>query len=295
MRSISTYLQAILLAVLLLAAAGSYGCKQGGGPDTTATVDTGVPKPQTHDTAAPPAPAPVPTYTYEVVNSYPHDPAAFTEGLLYSDGFLYESTGMPGTSWLRKVELQTGKVVKQGDLDSRYFGEGLALFNHKLYQLTWQNQTGFVYDGETFQQEKTFTYYGEGWGLTHDDASLIMSDGTSFIRFLDPTTLEVKRVLPVTSGSSPVNEINELEYVNGEIYANIWKTDRIARIDPGSGNVKGWIDLTGILPSGQRSGKEDVLNGIAYDQMGNRLFVTGKYWARIFEIKLKEQKAIASR
>jgi len=289
MRPTSTFLSTLLLSAVI---AASAGCKKDP-PDTPAKPDSSVTTVTPPQPSQPAAPS-VPTYTYEVVNSYPHDPAAFTEGLLYDNGFLYESTGMEGTSWLRKVELSSGKVVKNLDIGAQYFGEGLALFKDKFYQLTWRTGIGFVYNRETFQQERTFNYYGEGWGLTHDDESLIMSDGTSFIRFIDPATFQVKRVLTVTSSNSPVGELNELEYINGEIYANIWKTDRIARIDPGSGNVKGWIDLAGLLPPALRNGKEDVLNGIAYDAAGDRIFVTGKYWSRLFEIKLKPSAPIAS-
>ncbi|MEO5930815.1 MAG: glutaminyl-peptide cyclotransferase [Candidatus Kapaibacterium sp.] len=251
------------------------------------------------DTTAytPPPPAPIdttPVYTVEVVKEYPHDTAAFTEGLVYDDGYMLESTGMPGTSSLRETELASGRIVRKFDMPREYFGEGLAYFGDRLYQLTWQNQIGFVYDRKSFKQLDTFSFYGEGWGLTHDENNLIMSDGTSTLRILEPGTLKVKGTLVVFNGNQQVGKLNELEYIDGEIYANIWQTERIARIDPVSGNVKAWIDLTGILKPAERTGHEDVLNGIAYDPKGKRLFVTGKYWAKIYEIRLKPRAPVAA-
>jgi glutamine cyclotransferase len=225
------------------------------------------------------------TYTYAVVNAYPHDPGAFTQGLVYADGVLYESTGLYGRSSLRRVALETGEVLQHHDLPAEYFGEGLTLFDGRLIQLTWQNHIGFVYDAASFALQQTWTYPTEGWGLTHDGAHLIMSDGSARLRFLDPTTFQVQREVLVTDGGRPVVWLNELEYVNGEVFANVWQTDRIARIDPKTGRVLGWIDLSGLLaPEERRSA--DVLNGVAYDAQNGRLFVTGKLWPKLFEITL---------
>jgi glutamine cyclotransferase len=230
--------------------------------------------------------APVPQYTYEVVHVWPHDRGAFTQGLLYLDGVLYESTGLNGESSLRKVELETGKVLKKISLPQQYFAEGLALKDNKLFQLTWQEHKCFVYDLATFEQKKEFTYPTEGWGLTTDGQQLVLSDGSAKIRFLDPDTFEVKRTIDVTAGGKPVPYLNELEYVKGEIFANIWTTSYIVRIDPANGQVVGIIDLTGLLPPEDRAGT-DVLNGIAYDPATDCLFVTGKHWPKLFEIRLK--------
>lgn len=231
-----------------------------------------------------PAP-PVPTYTYEVVRSYPHDRNAFTQGLIYRDGVLYEGTGLNGRSGIRKVKLETGEVLQSQPIDQQYFGEGLTDWDGKLIELTWRAQVGFVYDLRTFERTGTFTYTGEGWGLTHDDTRLIMSDGTAQLRFLDPSTFKETGRITVRDPNGPVPELNELEYVKGEIFANVWQTERIARIAPADGHVTGWIDLTGLLPASERTGT-DVMNGIAYDAAHDRLFVTGKLWPRIFEIKI---------
>jgi glutaminyl-peptide cyclotransferase len=235
-------------------------------------------------------PARVPTYTYEVVNAYPHDTAAFTQGLVFHQGMLYESTGLNNSSSLRRVELETGRVLNQKKLSDEYFAEGLALFNGRLYQLTWQTQRGFVYDLDSFDKLREFSYAGEGWGLTRDAHSLIMSDGSSRIRFLDPDTFGVRSLITVQDEGRDVLQLNELEYVKGEIYANVWLTDRIARIDPQSGKVNAWIDLSGILPPEARPDPGAVLNGIAYDEASDRLFVTGKLWPKLFEIKLKQRR-----
>lgn len=224
-------------------------------------------------------------YGYRVVNTYPHDPQAFTQGLVYRDGFLYESTGLNNQSSLRRVRLETGEVIQRRQVDAQHFAEGLADWGGKLIQLTWQSNVGFVYDLVTFNPERTFPYAGEGWGLTHDDKRLIMSDGSSSLRFLDPTTLAETGRLTVTDRGLPVENLNELEMVRGEIYANIWQTDRIARIAPASGRVTGWIDLSGLLPPADQA-HVDVLNGIAYDVEHDRLFVTGKLWPKLFEITL---------
>lgn len=226
-------------------------------------------------------------YGYEIVHIYPHDPGAFTQGLVFINGKLYEGTGQEGRSSLREVDLETGHVLKKVDVPEPYFAEGIALLNNKIYQLTWQHQVGFIYNADTFEQVGKFNYSGEGWGLTTDGHSLILSDGSNRIRFLDPDSFHVTKTIAVVDGNLPVNELNELEYVNGEIYANIWHDNRIVTIDPQTGRITGWIDLTGLLPPGDVQDEEAVLNGIAYEQAGNRLFVTGKLWPRLFEIKLK--------
>jgi len=229
--------------------------------------------------------APVPTYGYQVVRSYPHDRAAFTQGLIFRDGVFYEGTGLNGRSGIRKVKLETGEVLQAQPLASEYFGEGITEWKGQILQLTWRSQVGFVYDLRTFQETKRWTYTGEGWGLTHDDTRLIMSDGTAELRFIDPATLKETGRVTVHDANGPVEHLNELEYVKGEVFANVWLTDRIARISPKDGRVTGWIDLAGLLPPAEQA-REAVLNGIAYDPAGDRLFVTGKLWPRIFEITL---------
>jgi glutaminyl-peptide cyclotransferase len=229
--------------------------------------------------------APAPTWGYQVVRSYPHDRGAFTQGLIFRDGAFYEGTGLNGQSGIRKVKLETGEVLQAQPLASEYFGEGITDWNGQIIQITWQSEVGFVYDMKTFQQTKRWTYTGEGWGLTHDDTRLIMSDGSSQLRFIDPATLKETGRITVRDANGPVERLNELEYINGEIFANVWTTDRIARISPKDGRVTGWIDLSGLLSTAERA-TTDVLNGIAYDAAGDRLFVTGKRWPRIFEIKL---------
>ena len=228
----------------------------------------------------------VPEYTYKVVHTYPHDPTAFTQGLEYRGGFLYEGTGLEGHSTLRKVALESGQVLKSMPLDGQYFGEGITVLDRHIYELTWQAHRGFVYDQGAFQLLRSFDYPGEGWGLTNDGRQIFMSDGSAQIRCWDPATLAEKRRFTVHQGRKPIPELNELEYVRGEIYANVWQTDRIVRISPADGTVLGWIDLTGLLTPGDRSQGADVLNGIAYDPAGNRLFVTGKLWPKLFEIRL---------
>jgi glutamine cyclotransferase len=234
---------------------------------------------------AQPAGASLPVFTYTLVRSYPHDPTAFTQGLQYLDGFLYEGTGNHGASSIRKVNLETGEVLQKRDLPQQYFGEGIVVRRDEIVQLTYKTEIGFVYDRQTFAPKRTFKYRGEGWGLTEDGKHLIMSDGSDRLRLLDPATLQEVRRIPVTAGGTPVSNLNELEWVKGEIFANIWQTDNIARIDPATGRVSGWIDLRGLLSPRERA-KTDVLNGIAYDAAGDRLFVTGKWWPRVFEIKL---------
>ena len=222
----------------------------------------------------------------QVVRVYPHDPQAFTQGLVYVDGTLFESTGLNGRSGIRRVKLDNGEVLQVQPLDPRHFGEGIAVVGNAIVQLTWQSGVGFVYDRTTFQQTRTFTYTGEGWGLTYDGTRLIMSDGTALLRFLDPKTLKETGRVQVKDGSRPIEQLNELEIVKGELFANVWGTDRIVRIDPKTGVVRGWIDLRGLLDARDAAGV-DVLNGIAYDAAGDRLFVTGKLWPKLFEIKVK--------
>jgi glutaminyl-peptide cyclotransferase len=230
-----------------------------------------------------------PVYGYRVVHSYPHDTSAYTEGLFYKDGYLYESTGEAGESTVRKVDLQSGKVVQRHDLPAQYFGEGIVDWGPCIVQLTWKDQLGFVYDLASFKPQRTFNYPGEGWALTRDDKHIYMSDGSPVVRILDPETLATVGSIMVMDNGQPVSNINELEWVKGEIFANVWMTDRIARIDPATGNVKGWIDLTGLLDTSKLPDPtNDVLNGIAYDAQHDRLFVTGKRWPMLFEIVLTQ-------
>jgi glutamine cyclotransferase len=230
--------------------------------------------------------APTPVYGYEVVNVYPHDREAFTQGLLFRDGVLFESTGLKGRSTLRKVRLETGEVLQRTVVDGRYFAEGLVDWGNRLVQLTWDTNVAFVYDLASFKQTRTFKYTGEGWGLTHDGRRLIMSDGSPTLRLLDPETFQATGSLLVKDGDVPVEDLNELEFVEGEIYANVWTTDRIAIISPANGAVTGWINLAGLMPRGSTTG-DAVLNGIAYDAQRKRLFVTGKLWPRLFEIRVR--------
>ena len=227
--------------------------------------------------------------TYQIVRSYPHDRQAFTQGLVYLDGVLYEGTGLNGQSSIRKVKLETGEVLQQRRLEDRYFGEGIAAWGNTLVQLTWQAEIGFVYDRSSFEPVRTFSYTGEGWGLTHDGTRLIMSDGTDTVRFLDPRTMTETGRLAVREGRRPVSGLNELEFVKGEVFANVYQTDRVVRFSPKTGQVTGWIDLRGLLPPREAVGV-DVLNGIAYDPAGDRLFVTGKLWPRLFEIRMVPPK-----
>ena len=237
--------------------------------------------------AIPPPGSKTPVSGYTVVRTYPHDPKAFTQGLEYHDGFLYEGTGLKGQSAIRKVELETGKVVQEEKINPAYFGEGITLTAGKLFELTWQTRTGFVYDAKTFKLIRNFGYFGEGWGLTHDDTGLVMSDGTSTLRFLELTRFTERRRLKVIDAGVPVPNLNELEMVKGEIWANVWQTDYVARISPRDGRVLAWINLKGLLSPAVAKTKVDVLNGIAYDQANDRIFVTGKLWPTLFEIKLK--------
>jgi glutamine cyclotransferase len=227
-----------------------------------------------------------PVAGYRVEHTYPHDRNAYTQGLEFVDGFLFEGTGLNGRSSIRKVQLETGRVLQQRAVSDTHFGEGITIWQSRLIELTWQSQVAFVYDRQSFEPRGSFSYTGEGWGLTHDDTTLIMSDGTADLRFLEPMTFKEIRRVTVTDAGRPVPRLNELEYVNGQVFANVWTTDRIARIDPNTGRVIGWIDLSGIAASKDRANGDAVLNGIAYDAKGARLFVTGKLWPSLFEIKI---------
>jgi glutamine cyclotransferase len=239
----------------------------------------------TSPATSPPA-ASVPVFGYEIVNTYPHDREAFTQGLVFVGGTLYEGTGLYGRSSLRKVELETGQILQIVALSDEYFGEGITVLGDRIYQLTWKSRVGFVYDRETFELIQTFTYPTEGWGITHDGTELIMSDGSATLHFLDPDTLEEIGQVQVRDGNYLVTQLNELEYIKGEVYANVWQTDRIARIDPETGQVTGWLELAGLLGPEDREQPVDVLNGIAYGAENDRLFVTGKLWPKLFEIEL---------
>lgn len=241
----------------------------------------------------------VPVYTFEIVKTYRHDPKAFTQGLFFHNGFLYESTGQNGKSELRKVELETGKVLHKHSIPKESFGEGATLLNGKIYQLTWRDGRAFVYDAETFKLLDELDYQGEGWGLTNDGKNLYMTDSTHVMRVLDPETFKTVRTLVVLrEDGKPLMQINELEFVKGEIWANVWHSEdpnilgepnRIARIDPTSGKILGWIDLEGISPDDVERSSENTLNGIAYDAATDRIFVTGKNWQKLFEIKVKSK------
>lgn len=232
--------------------------------------------------------ATAPVHSYRVKARYPHDPNAFTQGLVYDGGLLLESTGGYGESTLREVELRSGKVLRAVRLPPDVFGEGLTLWGGQLVQLTWRNQVGFVFDRESLRFKSQFRYATEGWGLTHDGQSLIMSDGSATLYFLDPESFTVRRSLQVRDGMTTVTQLNELEFIKGEIYANIWHSDRIARIAPDSGQVRGWIDLSGLRAPNARQDRDAVLNGIAYDAQSDRLFVTGKRWATLYEIEVTQ-------
>ena len=231
--------------------------------------------------------AAVPIYDVDIIHTYPHDPSAFTEGLFYLNGFLYESTGLEQHSTIRKVRLDTGVVVKKIDIPPQYFGEGIVNWDGHLISLTWKSHVGFVFDLATFKLQRQFQYEGEGWALTQDGKQLIMSDGTPELRFINPNTLKETNRIQVTLDGKPVRNVNELEWVKGEIYANVWQTNWILRINPKDGQVVGLVNLAGLLSSGtQVKSPDGVLNGIAYDAKGDRLFVTGKNWPKLFEIRL---------
>ena len=228
----------------------------------------------------------IPVYTYKIVNTYPHDRNAFTQGLIFEDGVLYEGTGLRGRSTLRRVELQTGDILQIHELPAQFFGEGVTIYENKVIQLTWLSNVGFIYDKDSFELLQEFSYPTEGWGITHDGRRLIMSDGTSILHFLDLETFEEIGQIEVSDNDGPVTRLNELEYIQGEIYANVWQTNRIARIAPQTGQVIGWIELKGLLSPEDRDEPVDVLNGIAYDTKNDRMFVTGKLWPKLFEIEL---------
>jgi glutamine cyclotransferase len=225
---------------------------------------------------------------YKIINTYPHDKEAFTQGLFYNNGILYEGTGQVSKSSLRKVELETGRVLNQYNLEPQLFGEGIALMGDKIFELTWETKVGFVYDKSTFKVINKIYYQTEGWGLTTMGDKLIMSDGTNVLYFMEPELFTVVSKIEVYNNRGKVDQLNELEYINGEIWANIWQTDLIARIDPQSGKVVAYIDMKGILSDPETDTSVNVLNGIAYDAIGKRIFVTGKNWPRLFEIKLTE-------
>jgi len=238
-----------------------------------------------------PASAPLtPEYTFTVVQVFPHDTSAYTQGLAYRDGFLYEGTGRNGQSSLRKVTLETGQVIQRVALEPEFFGEGITIVQNKVLQLTWTSKVGFVYDLNDFHLLRKFSYSGEGWGLATDGRELFLSDGTSEIRVLDAETFHEKRRLKIHDGSTPIEQLNELEFVEGQIFANVWHSNRIARISPHTGDIVGWIDLSGLLSSVYRLEPEAVLNGIAYDPSRKRLFVTGKLWPSVFEIRLAPKR-----
>jgi glutamine cyclotransferase len=261
-------LQAIRSLLLLTLAVGPSSLASRGGPELLAQGRH------------------APVDTFRVVKTYPHDAKAYTQGLIYRDGFLFESTGLNGQSTLRKVTLETGEVVQQRRVDPAHFAEGLAEWKGQLVQLTWRSNIAFVYDLASFRLRRTVGYTGEGWGLTGDRDGFILSDGTDQLRFLHPATFREVRRITVTDGGVPVPDLNELEYIRGEVYANVWHTDRIARISPTSGRVTRWIDLRGLMATGYQLDAEAVLNGIAFDVARNRLFVTGKLWPRLFEIEV---------
>jgi glutaminyl-peptide cyclotransferase len=267
--NIGPYIESITKLAVLLLAVSCLGTSSCGGSSSGTTTDV------------------TPTYSYEVVNTFNHARDSFTQGLEYRQGKLYESAGGDGTSSLRLVELETGRVLDKVDVPMPYFAEGITLLNGKIYQLTWQHGVGFIYDANTFSKTGQFNYQGEGWGLTNDGQSLILSDGTNRIRFLDPDSFKVTKTIPVLDGNKPIDSLNELEYFDGQIYSNIWHRDLIAIINPQTGRVNAWVDLKGLLKPGDVRDEEAVLNGIAYDSANKRLFVTGKLWPKLFEIRIK--------
>jgi len=235
------------------------------------------------------APAAAPVYGYKVVRTYPHDRGSFTEGFFVVDGQFWEGTGLEGRSYIRRTDIESGRVLQQYNIPSQYFGEGIIIFGDQLFELTYKHGVAFVYDKKTFKQLKTFKYSGEGWALTTDGKNLIFDDGSSSLKFLDPATFKEVRRITVTDAGKPVDQLNELEYIKGEIWANIWQENKIARIDPKTGKVNSWIDMRGLL-SVMESVGTDVLNGIAYDAKTDRIFVTGKFWPKVFEITVGPKK-----
>ena len=231
-----------------------------------------------------------PVYGYKVVNTYPHNTDSFTQGLVFDKGILYESTGLNGRSAIQTVDLETGEIVKSKDLADKYFGEGIAVVGNKIVQLTWQARKGFVYDKKTFELLKTFKYETQGWGITYDGKYLIMSDGSNILYFMDPRTYKVRGKLEVYHGSRKVGKLNELEYIDGKIYANVWGTEKLAIINPKTGQVSAWIDLRGLLTKEDKKNRIDVLNGIAYNEENQKFYVTGKLWPKLFEIEIAKDK-----
>jgi len=227
-----------------------------------------------------------PIYGYKIINSFPHNTESFTQGLFLEDGILYESTGLNGKSAVKKIDLKTGKVIKSRNMQDKFFGEGLTIVNDRIIQITWRSKTGFVYDKESLEILRTFSYKTQGWGITYDGKYLIISDGSDILYFMDPKSFVVVGKLEVYDDKGKVVKLNELEFIDGEIYANIWGKDVIARINPKTGYVNSWIDLSGILAKEDRKGEEDVLNGIAYNPENDTLLVTGKFWPKMFEIKV---------
>ncbi len=228
-------------------------------------------------------------YFYRIIKTYPHDPDAYTQGLFYKDGFLYEGTGQNGSSSVRKVELETGKVLQSINLDRKHFGEGITLFNDKIYQLTWTSEVGFIYDFTTFKQIRSFSFTTQGWGLTNNDKNLIMSDGSNEIHFMEPENFGETSNVEVFDDKGPVDQLNELELINGDLYANVYQTDMIIIINPETGMIKGEIDFKGLLKDSDRTNHVDVLNGIAWDETGKRLFVTGKLWPKLYQVEIIPQ------
>ena len=286
------YLTVIVIAAVALVVGSTLLVLLNQEPAQSPTPTPG-PSPTPEPTPTPP-PTATPTgetspisYTYEVINVYPHDSNAFTQGLVIDEGVMYEGTGLTGESSLRRVDLETGDVLQIHELPSNLFGEGITVFDDKIIQLTWQSQIGFVYDKSSFDLLQNFSYSTQGWGITTDGTRLIMSDGSANLYFLNPETFEKTGQVEVHDGNTSVTKLNELEYINGEVYANVWLTDKIAIINPNTGQVTGWIDLTGIYTPGTGD-SNNVLNGIAYDSENSSLFVTGKRWSQLFEIKLIE-------
>lgn len=282
--------------LLILFAVFAAACKNDAPVNRSAVNNNSVANTVKNINAAVQTAGKLPEYGYDIVNTYPHDPKAFTQGLVFYNNFFYEGTGGRQSdtfhSSLRKVEVESGKVVQKVDLDGKYFGEGITIFNDKIYQITWQEKKAFVYDVNDFKILKEFSYFGEGWGITHDATNLIMSDGTQVLRFINPENFQVVRTLVVTDGKGKeVDEINELEYIKGEIWANIWQEGWIARIDPQSGKIIGRIDLEDLTDRQMAEDRNaDVLNGIAYDEAADRIFITGKKWRKVFEIKVKPKQ-----
>jgi glutamine cyclotransferase len=290
MKKLHLTVMVAIAMVIVIGSAALFLLSQEPPPSPTPTPSpspTSQPTPTPTPTVTPTAePTPV-SYTYDVINVYPHDPNAFTQGLVIDDGVMYEGTGLTGESSLRRVDIETGDVLQIHELPSEFFGEGITVFGDKIIQLTWQSEIGFVYDKNSFELLQNFSYSTEGWGITTDGTQLIMSDGTANLYFLDPKTFQTIGQVEVRNGTVPVNRLNELEYINGEVYANVWMTNKIAIINPHTGQVTGWIDLTGIYTP-ETSNSNNVLNGIAYDAENSRLYVTGKRWSQLFQINLIE-------